>query len=222
MSSDRIETVISQAQEYMRSHRTDGWLLYDYRGMNPIFWDTLGPVPNVTRPCWLWIPSTGDATLLVAYVDQGRFAGLGLPTVPFAGRRQMRDALVRLLQGSSTIAMEYSPSGEMPRVSKVDAGTLEMVRGLGPEVVSSADLLQYATQRWDGVQLSSHRQAAERLGRIVLEAFDHIGEALGTGITEFGVAEFIRDRFAGEGLTTSDGPVVAVNEHSSDPHFEPT
>ena len=217
-----IESVIQQAQEYMQSQDIDGWLLYDYRGMNPIFWDTVGPISNVTRPCWLWIPSHSEPRLLVSYVDQGRFARLGLATTLFVSRRDMKARLADMLNRVRRIAMEYAPQGELPRVSRVDAGTLEMVRGLGVEVVSSADLLQYASQRWSDEQLQSHLVAAEKLGRVVQEAFRYIGDSLTSGHTEYDVAEFIRRRFVEEGIEATDGPTVAVNEHTSDPHFEPT
>ena len=134
----------------------------------------------------------------------------------------MTEGLGEIIRGAARVAMEYSPQGALPRVSKVDAGTLEMVRGLGVDVVSSADLLQYATQRWSDEQLRSHLVAAERLGHIVRQAFGYIGDTLSSGPTEYEVAEFVRRRFGEEGLETSDGPVVAANEHSSDPHFEPT
>ncbi|MCH9010901.1 MAG: hypothetical protein IIC21_09770, partial [Chloroflexi bacterium] len=77
--------VVEQAQGYMQGQDLSGWLLYDYRGMNPILWDTLGPVNHVTRPCWLWIPSRGAPRLLVSYVDQGRFSHLGIETALFVG-----------------------------------------------------------------------------------------------------------------------------------------
>ena len=217
-----VESIVEQAQGYMRGRGLDGWLLYDYRGMNPVLWDALGPVANVTRPCWLWIPSRGEPRLLVSYVDQGRFGHLGMATTLFVSRREMIAQLAETLAGARRIAMEYSPGGALPRASKVDAGTLEMVRELGLEVVSSADLMQYATQRWTPAQLHSHMEAAEKLGRIVHEAFDYIGDSLARGPTEHHVAEFIRRRFVEEGLEWLDGPVVAANEHSADPHFEPT
>ena len=217
-----IDTVIRQAQEYMSGREMAGWLLYDYRGMNPIFWDTVGPISNVTRPCWLWVPSHGEPRLLVSYVDRGRFSHLGIPIAPFVSRQEMTARLAELLGDSRRIAMEYTAQGALPRVSKVDAGTLEMVRSLGVEVVSSADLLQYATQRWSQEQLRSHMVAAEKLGRIVQEAFAYIGDSLVSEPTEHGVAEFMRRRYVEEGLEATDGPVVAVNEHASDPHFEPT
>ena len=217
-----IAGVVAAARSHLSSRGVGGWLLYDYRGMNPIFWETVGPVSNVTRPCWLWIPAEGEARLLVAYVDQGRFGHLGLATTLYSGREDMVSRLGALIGGAGRVAMEYSPTGELPRISRVDAGTVELVRSLGVDVVSSADTVQYAAQRWTGSQLASHEAAADALGLIVRQAFDHIGGNLAGGVTEHDVAEFIRARFVEEGLVVTDGPVVAVNEHSSDPHFEPT
>ena len=217
-----LHEVFEAARTHMGGRGIDGWLLYDYRGVNPIFWETVGPVSNVTRPCWLWIPAAGEPRLLVAYVDQGRFEHLGVETTLYSGREEMVAGLGALLDGAARVAMEYSPAAELPRISRVDAGTVELVRGLGVEVVSSADTVQYAAQRWSEEQLASHQAAADALGIIVSQAFEHIGRNVAGGITEFEVAEFINTRFTEEGLVVTDGPVVAVNEHSSDPHFEPT
>ena len=223
-----MEPVARQAREYMAQAGVDGWLVYDYRGMNPIFGDTVGNtnLSHVTRPVWLWIPTSGAPRMLVSFVDQSRFTHLGLDTTLFVNRRDMiaklRAMLVATHGGASRVAMEYTPEGALPRVSKVDGGTLEMVRSLGVEVEPSADILQYATQRWDAEQLASHRFAADALTRIVKEAFERIGERVDAGITEYDVAEFIRQRFLDAGMIVTDGPAVAVNEHASDPHFEPT
>ncbi len=221
-SPHSLETKLRDAREHLSSEEIDGWLLYDYRGMNPIFADTVGAIANVTRPCWLWAPASGEPKLLVSYVDQGRFGRLGLETRLWVSRSQMTDRLRELLRGARVVAMEYSPDGALPRVSWVDAGTVEMVRSFGVEVVSSADTVQYATQRWGAVDLASHREAAGRLDCIVQEAFRHIGERLSVRPTEYNVAEFIRSRFREEGMEAPDGPIVAVNEHGADPHFDPT
>ena len=206
----------------MRDRDVAGWLLYDYRGMNPIFWETVGPISNVTRPCWLWVPARGEARLLVSYVDQGRFQHLDAAADLFVSRADMVERLGAILDSSAPIAMEYSPDGALPRVSRIDAGTVEMVRGLGVKIVSSADLLQFATQRWSGPQLGSHQEAADKLCAIVQDAFEYVGSSLGSGVTEYDVAEYIRGRYALDGLESPDGPIVAVNAHASDPHFEPT
>ena len=214
--------VIAHAQEYMRENEIDGWLLYDYRGMNPIFSDTVGYIPNITRPCWLWIPASSDPKLIVSFVDQNRFEHLGIKTEYWVSRDQMINTLKSHLPQQGKVAMEYSPMGVLPRVTKIDGGTLELVKSLGVEVVTSANLIQYATQRWSEAELNSHLKASEILTSTVKEAFNFIGENIGSDITEFEVAEFIRDRFIKRKLKTPDGPVVAINAHAADPHFEPT
>ena len=160
-----IDTVVASAQEHLRAEGVDGWLVYDYRGMNPVFEDTVGHVANVTRPCWLWVPASGEPRLLLSYVDAGRFDHLGVDAATFVSRREMVDRLRETLEGARRVAMEYSPEGGLPRMSRVDAGILELVRGLGVEVVPSADTVQYATQRWSDEQLASHLAAADLLGR---------------------------------------------------------
>ena len=249
-----IQDVIEQAQEYMGEHGVNGWLLYDYRGLNPIFADTVGRVGHVTRPVWLWIPASGSPRLLLSFVDQSRFDHLELDTTLFINRRDMIDKLGEIVGMSSggavlerasgdasagdaaaiaelrrelgtrrvRVAMEYTPEGALPRVSNVDGGTLELVRSLGVEIVPSADLLQYATQRWSAEQFESHVYAAEKLSVIVQEAFRYIGDSIDSGVTEYDVKEFINNRFLEEGMIVTDGPAVAVNEHASDPHFDPT
>ncbi len=226
--------VVREAQEYMLQQSRSGlqsdlsgWLIHDYRRSNPIFTQVMGEkIGTITRPCFLFIPVGGDPSLLVHHVDAGKFAAssqeTGISSIVYRNRQTMLEGMESLLPSDSQVAMEYSPLAGMPRVSKVDAGTVELVGSLGVKVVSSADLLQYATQRWSEVQLSSHMRAADKLGRIVLEAFDHIGQGLSQGVNEFQVAEFIRGKFDEEGLHSPDGPIVAINGHASDPHYEPS
>ena len=114
-----IREIITQAKSFMEVNRIDGWLLYDYRGMNPIFWDTVGEIPNVTRPCWLWIPANSEPKLVISYVDQNRFEHLGIETTLWVSRDQMLKALKAALSSSRTVAMEYSPMGTLPRLSLI-------------------------------------------------------------------------------------------------------
>ncbi|SVD99412.1 uncharacterized protein METZ01_LOCUS452266, partial [marine metagenome] len=173
-----VDIFLNRAQEHLRDASVDGWLLYDYRGMNPIFMDAIGDIENVTRPCWLWIPSVGEPTLLVSYVDQGRFEHLGIPRTLFVSRNDMITRLVEVIAGARCVAMEYSANATLPRVSKVDGGTIELMRGLGVDVVSSADTIQFATQQWTAQQFDSHLIAARKLSEIVLEAFAYIGDQI--------------------------------------------
>lgn len=217
--SDR--QIFLDAQEYLRREGLPGWLIYDYRHSNPIFWQVVTPSGHVTRPCFLHVPAEGAPRLLVHHVDAGKFAEAGIDLLVYRNRHTMIDAVREVLSRAAKVAMEYSPYNVIPRVSRVDAGTIELVRSLGIEVVSSADLVQYATQRWTPEQLAGHCRAATKLGQIVTEAFQYIGGHLSDHPTEYEVAEYIRRRFREERLESSDGPIVAVNAHGSDPHYEP-
>ena len=199
-----------------------GWLVYDYRESNPIFRQVIQPSGHVTRPCYFYLPARGAPTLLTHHVDAGKFAESGVACIVYSNRETLVSALRELISSSGRLAMEYSPMNELPRVSRVDAGTVELVRSMGVDVVSSADLMQAATHRWTPEQYADHHATALKLGRIVNEAFAHAGERLGQGVTEFDVAEFIRHRFAEEGIASPDGPIVAVNANASDPHYEPS
>ena len=218
--------IIDNAQDYMGQHPSldlGGWLIHDYRRSNPIFWQVLGEgFGMITRPCYLFIPASGEPEALVHHVDAGKFQGASISVFVYSSRQTMLEGLKSLLPSGRRVAMEYSPLAVLPRASRVDAGTVEMVRSTGAEVVSSADLVQYATQRWNQSQLSSHLRSAEKLGRVVLEAFEHIGQYLTRGPTEYQVAQLIRRRFDEEGLHSPDGPIVAANAHASDPHYEPS
>ncbi len=177
-----MSTAVSSAQEFLRSEGLDGWLLRDYFDANPILWNVLGRrAENVTRPCWLFIPPDGQPTVLAHDVDTGRFGELWAAldeevaiVSGYSSRDRMVSLLERLLNGASRVAMEYSPEGALPRVGRVDAGSVELVRSLGVDVVGSGDVLQYATERWSAAQLATHRDAAHKLTRIVTDAFEFV------------------------------------------------
>ena len=222
--------MLEDAREYLQAEDLPGWLIYDYLGCNPVLAQVAQPSGHVTRPVFLFVPAAGSPRLLTHHVDAGKFAdaageGTDLEQVVYSSRVTLESALQATLSGCGRVAMEYSPRNGLPRVSRVDAGTVELVQSMGADVVSSADLMQYATQRWSPDQLAGHKRAAEKLARIVNEAFARIGQRLNqpesSGPTEFEIAEFIRARFREEGLVTADGPIVSTNAHCSDPHYEP-
>ena len=213
---------LDEARIFLNSAEIDGWLTRDYRYTNPVFEAALGlHIENLTRPVWLWIPANGEPSILAHEVDIGRFPQGSIPLVAYGSRHQMVEALKQRLNGANTVAMEYSPLYELPRVGRVDAGTVELVRSLGADVVSSGDLVQHSTERWTPDQLQSHFFAVEALDKIVTQAFEYVGENIRWALTEHDVAEHIRGKFDQAGLEFDDGPVVAFNSHSSDPHYDP-
>jgi Xaa-Pro aminopeptidase len=136
----------------------------------------------------------------------------------------MRAGLKRILNGAKRIAMDYSPNCAIPYVSRVDAGTLEMIRSLGLEVVSAADLIQLFEATLTREQLLSHHRAAATLRAVIDETFAEIARRVKAAIPthEHEIQGFVMDRFSTHGLTTAEPPIVAVNAHSADPHFAPS
>ena len=158
-SGDNLE----EARIFLNSAEIDGWLTRDYRYTNPVFEAALGlHIENLTRPVWLWIPANGEPSILAHEVDIGRFPQGPIALVPYGSRNQMVEALKQILNGAKTVAMEYSPLYELPRVGRVDAGTIELVRSLGADVVSSGDLIQHATERWTPVSYTHLTQPKNR------------------------------------------------------------
>ncbi|MGH2461512.1 MAG: M24 family metallopeptidase [Chloroflexota bacterium] len=214
--------VLEDAQAFLRDRQLDGWLLEDFQHNNPIFWEVIGGRRHTTRRAFLLIPPAGVPRFLLHMIDAERLRDLGWPIDVYLSRSDQESRLHALLRGRQRLAMEYSPACALPVVSRVDAGTIEEVRALGIDVVSSGDVLQYAVARWSAGQLKTHELAATAVVKIAGEAFQFIGERLKSGVTEFEVCSFIKERFTSQGLWTEEGPDVAINAHSSDPHYQPT
>lgn len=211
-------------QSFMRDRRIDGWLVYDFRGSNPVLARLVRSGTHLTRRVLLMIPADGTPRLAVSPLDAGQFAHSEFPRDAYLGWRGLHEWLQRHLAGMSRVAMEYAPGGHLPICSMVDCGTVEMVRAMGVEVVSSADLVQVSAARWGPDAAAGHLAASCKVAGVKDAAFALIASEHRAGRTpmEHEVAEFIRRRFTEEGLEYPDGPIVAVNAHSGDPHYEPT
>jgi Xaa-Pro dipeptidase len=209
-------------QEYMRGQGIGAWLLYDFRGSNPVFWQLIGGKRWTTRRAFILVPAQGDPVLLAHGIDKPSFAGVSLPMEFYLSWRDLHDWLKRRLSGAALVATEYSPDGALPAVSFIDAGTFDLIRKAGVEVISSENLIQVCVARWSPAACDHHAKACQQVGAIKDEAFGLIRERLGSGksVTEYEVQKLILDRFKQEGLETPDAPIVAANEHSGDPHFE--
>ena len=213
---------LDNARHFLQSAGIDGWLTRDYRYTNPVFEAALGRcVEHLTRPVWLWIPTNGEPQLLAHEVDIKHFPSDSPRVTAYGNRLQMIAGLKAGLRGAKTVAMEYSPLYELPRVGRVDAGTIELIRSFGVKIVPSGDVIQYATERWTAEQLQSHFFAVDALDNIVKQTFKYVGENIRWALTEHDIAEHIRGRFDRAGLERDDGPSVSFNEHSSNPHYDP-
>lgn len=215
---------LEAAQAFLRQARIDAWLVYDFRGSNPVFRHLLDQSRPATRRAFLVIRPEGEPVLLTHPVDQAAFRAVAFPRSFYRGWVEMRAKLRELLGAAKTLAVEYSSEGSLPVAASVDAGTVELLRGWGHEVVSSADLFQVSAAAWDDAALDSHRQASRLVAEVKDEAFDHVRRAVRAGgsVGEYELQQFILARFAARRLETTDVPIVQVNGHSGDLYYEPT
>ena len=207
----------------------DGWLLYDFHGQNPTAVAALALEGHMLSRRWFYlVPRQGQPRALVHAIEEGSFppgvAGARRSYSSWQSQRQELGALLRTLRPGARIAMEYWPEGAIPTLSRVDAGVLELVRSFGVEVVSSGDLVQRFLCRWDEAQVASHRRALEVVDAAKDQAFSRIGDAQrrGEALLETDVQRFLSERFDEAGLEADHPPIVAVNGHAADPHYEPS
>jgi Xaa-Pro dipeptidase len=217
---------VGAVQQALNEHGLDGWLWYDFQGTNPIAGRLAGLTGSghmATRRWFYFIPAAGEPRGLVHKIERHNLDGLPGAKTPYAGRAQLEEGLKSILQGTRRIAMEYSPHGAIPYVSRVDAGTLELVRSHGVDVVSSGDLVQQFEAQWGDEGIRSHRAASEKLYRIKDRAFATIAARLreGGAPTEFEVQQLMWQWFTDEGLTSDAPPLVAAMENASNPHYTP-
>jgi Xaa-Pro dipeptidase len=216
---------IPAVQRALKKDGLDGWLLYDFHGSNPIatrLTDLAASNKMATRRWYYLVPAEGSPRGLVHAIERHNLDGLPGEKRPYAGREQLASGLKELLHGMKRVAMEYSPGNAIPYVSRVDAGTVEAVRQLGVDVVSSGDLVQRFEAVWSDEALATHRAASERLYRIKDRAFQLLSERAGRGLTELDVQQAMVGWFSDEGLITDSAPCVAAQENSGNPHYQPT
>jgi Xaa-Pro aminopeptidase len=217
---------LSALQRTLRELALDGWLLYDFRGQNPTAVEAAGLGDHLLTRRWFWlVPADGEPRLLVHAIERGSFpAHVPGARASYASWQSLREELERLVAGRRRLAMEYFPEAAIPYLSRVDAGTLELVRSLGVEVVSSAELVQRFLARWTPHQLAAHVRALRVIDEAKDAAFEQIGIALrrDVEVTELAIQQFLLKRFEQAGLTTDHPPIVAVNRHAADPHYVPS
>jgi Xaa-Pro aminopeptidase len=204
-----------------------GWLLYDFKGLNPLACDAVLPEPggHRTRRWFCYIPADGPPQWLVHAIERGSFSDVPGRVEVYAERTSLASQLRELLPTSGRVAMEYSPGANIPTISRVDAGTLELVRQLGVEVVSSGDLVQRLLAPWPRGGLEAHERAARVLEQAVRDAWASIAQGLvdaSSHTSECGVQARLMAAITTASLETDHPPIVAVGPHAADPHFAPS
>ena len=217
---------IAAIQQELQKQNLDGWLFFDHHKRDPLAYRILGfqPASHVTRRWYYWIPAAGEPRGMVHRIEAARLDSLPGDKILYSSWGEQTGGLRALLGPARRVAMQYSPLCAIPYVAMVDAGTVDLVRSLGVDVVTSAELIQHFEARWTPDQLASHLEAGRRVDRVRAQAFDMIREITRAGgvTQEFAVAQFVRDAFAKAGLFAEDGPIVGVNANAANPHYEPS
>ncbi|MGH9396369.1 MAG: M24 family metallopeptidase [Terriglobia bacterium] len=215
---------IQAIQESLRRAHLDAWLFYDHHHRDPIAYRILQIAPSMCTRRWYYIiPSSGEPEKLVHRIEQASLSGLSGNEHVYASWPEQIGNLRAMLKGRKKVAMQYSPLNAIPYIGLVDAGTVELVRQCGPEVVSSADLVQEFEARWSPETLALHLEAGKAVHEIVRQSFRIIRGAVTGGMTldEYGLQQEILRLFGEHGIESDEPPIVAVNAHSSDPHYAP-
>jgi len=216
---------LNAIQAALRELTLDGWLFYDHHHRDPIAYRVLGLGHAMCSRRWYYlVPATGDPVKLVHRIEAGSLDGLPGARLEYSSWREQRERLGEILRNTKTIAMEYSALNDIPYVGLVDAGTVELVRSLGVEVASSADLVQLFEARWPPEALATHLEAGKIVHNAVREGFSTIREVVRGGgtIGEYDVQKLIVDMLGAGDLESDEPPVVAVNANCSNPHYSPT
>jgi Xaa-Pro aminopeptidase len=212
-------------QSALREAGLDGWLFYDHHHRDPIAYRILGLSGSlhVTRRWFYLIPAHGEPKKLVHRIEQGRLDPLPGSKAVYSTWQELEAQLAAILEDQTRLAMQYSPRNAIMYVSMVDAGTVEVVRGLGKQIVSSADLVSHFEAVLSDEQIASHYAAQQSLDAILAEGFREIGRRVRAGgTTEFAMVAWLQEAMRRDDLVWDNGPNVSVNRNSSDSHYEPT
>lgn len=216
---------LAAIQVALRERNIDAWLFYDHHHRDPIAYRTLGLPENlmVTRRWFYLVPAEGEPVKLVHKIEAGHLDSLPGKKLQYSGWQELFDNLKAMLSSSRDIAMQYSPNNIVFYVSLVDGGTIDLVRGLGKNVVSSADLVAQFEATWSEEQIKTHFAARDAIDAITASAFQEIGQrARNGGTTEHAIQQWFMEAFRRENLVTDDPPIVAVDANAGNPHYEPS
>ena len=215
---------LAAIQSALRERNIDAWMFYDHHHRDPIAYRVLG-LPEemmVTRRWFYLIPAEGEPQKLVHKIEAGHLDSLPGKKRTYSAWQELFDSLKQMLSSCRDIAMQYSPNNGVFTISLVDGGTIDLLRGLGKNIVSSGDLVALFEATWTEEQIKTHFAARDSVDGITAAAFQEIGRRVRNGGTnEFEMQQWILEAFRRENLVTGDPPVVAVNANSANPHYGP-
>lgn len=216
---------LSAVQAAIREQKLDGWLLFDFHGLNPVATGMLGLDGMLTRRIFALIPAEGKPVALTHAIEQGpwRHWPADWDRIVYSSWRTLEESLGRLIAGKK-VAMEYSPGDAVPYLDRVPAGVLELVKQAGAKVISSGELVTRFYAAWSPAHVETHRRAAVAIAQVARDAITVAGKRArgGAPMAEHELQRWILDRFAEQKLFCDHGPIVAAGANAANPHYEPS
>ena len=216
---------LSAVQAAIREQKLDGWLLFDFHGLNPVATGMLGLDGMLTRRIFALIPAEGKPVALTHAIEQGpwRRWPADWDRIVYSSWRTLEESLGRLIAGKK-VAMEYSPGDAVPYLDRVPAGVLELVKQAGAKVISSGELVTRFYAAWSPAHVETHRRAAVAIAQVARDAITVAGKRArgGAPMAEHELQRWILDRFAEQKLFCDHGPIVAAGANAANPHYEPS
>jgi Xaa-Pro aminopeptidase len=213
---------VARVQRALREQELDGWLLYEFHGINPVAVTLLG-LGKTTRRGFVLVPSEGEPVALVHAIEASSWRHWPFERRTYSGWRALEAELERLVGGRTRLAMEVSPGGAVPTLDYVPAGIASVLLGIGVEIASSGDLVSRFHSAWSVEQLEGHRKASELVADVARHAFERAADAVRAGrpTSEGMLSEWIRERLAAAGLVDQADCIVAIGRRAADPHYAP-
>ena len=213
---------LAGVQRALTAMGADGWLLFDFHGLNPIAARVVNVRGLGTRRYFVWLPKTGKPVVVAHKIELTPFTGFPGEVRPYAAWRELHDALTTLLNGK-VAALETSADDNVPYLDRIPHGVVQLLERCGARVVSSAPLVTQFASRWTADELAGHRRAAEAIAEVAREALQWAGAQVSAGVEvwETTVQQRVREAFDRAGLYTDHGPIVGVQANAADPHYEP-
>jgi Xaa-Pro aminopeptidase len=220
---------VSEIQQALRDAKLEGWLFYDFRKSDPLAYRILKLDEKMlaSRRWFYYVPASGEPVKIVQSIEQFKLDALPGKKLIFRGWKELQDRLKEALgpekQSKKRVAMQYSPMNDIPYVSRVDAGTIELVRSFGVEPVTSAELVQKFEAVFSADQYQMHVESSDKMHRIIQDAFAEIARRIQANepTTEWDIAQFMLRRYSEEGME-QEPMIVAVNANTANPHYMPT
>lgn len=213
-------------QQALKIEGFDGWLFYDFHGCNSLACNILEIPANIllTRRFFYWVPKEGTPTKLTAAIEEQSLNHLPGSVLTYKSWKELEEGLQKILAGTKKVAMEYSPRNSLPYLSKLDAGTYDLIKGYNVEVVSSAPFLHLFLNSLDQKKIDSHLFAANVLEKVSQMTWTFIQSCLQMDkeVTEFSVQQFILKEIDESDCQTESLPICAVNANSALPHYQPS